>query len=206
MTAGRRTPWHGKRAAVDRSVHQAIVSVRFSRADTTLARLSKAANHGKLWFGVAGVLALSGPDSRRGAVRGLVSLGIASAAANLAGKSLVGGSRPDISSVPLARRMLKTPTSGSFPSGHTASAVAFVAGVALEQPLAGAALTPLALTVGYSRLHVGAHWFSDVLGGAVIGVGAASLTFALTSSDWFRRKFAGSLGQPVDLPEEPPHE
>src|ERR1700712_4446984 len=205
MRSGR-TPLHGSRATVDRAVHRAIVSVRPSRADPVLANLSGAANHGKLWFALAGALALNGADSRRAAIRGLASLGIASAAANLVGKSLVGGSRPEISTVPLARRMLKTPTSGSFPSGHTASAVAFVAGVALEQPLAGAALTPLALTVGYSRLHVGAHWFSDVLGGAVIGVGAASLTFALTSSDWFRRKFAGSLGQPVDLPEEPPHE
>src|ERR1700712_633131 len=206
MTAGRRTPWHGKRAAVDRSVHQAIVSVRFSRADTTLARLSKAANHGKLWFGIAGVLALSGPHSRRAAVRGLVSLGIASATANLVGKSLVGGSRPDITSVPLARRMLKTPTSGSFPSGHTASAVAFATGVALEQPLAGALLAPVAVAVGYSRLHVGAHWFSDILGGAVIGVGAAALTVALTSSGWFRRTFAGRHGPVADLREGTHHE
>jgi membrane-associated phospholipid phosphatase len=201
MTAGRRRHLHGRRAAVDRSVHRAIVSVRPSRADAALAKLSRAANHGKLWFGIAGVLALTGPASRRGAARGLISLGIASATANLVGKSLVGGSRPDITSVPFARRMLKTPTSGSFPSGHTASAVAFAAGVALEQPAAGAILAPVAFAVGYSRLHVGAHWFSDVLGGAIIGGGAAALTVVLTSSGWFRRTFAGPRGPAVDLRE-----
>lgn len=189
---------------MDRSVHRAIVSVRSSHADPALARLSKAANHGKLWFGVAGMLALSGPASRRGAVRGLMSLGIASATANLVGKSLVGGSRPDITSVPFARRMLKTPTSGSFPSGHTASAVAFAAGVGLEQPLAGAVLAPLAVAVGYSRLHVGAHWFSDVLGGAVIGVGAAALTMALPSFASLRLKFTGRA-EPVEPPEGTHH-
>src|SRR4051794_37773701 len=90
---------HQLRTSVDRSVHSAIVAVRPSRADVALVRLSEAANHGKLWFGLAGALAVCGPDSRRAAVRGLASLGIASAAANLVGKALVGGSRPDLASV-----------------------------------------------------------------------------------------------------------
>ena len=46
----------------------------------------------------------------------------------------------------------------SFPSGHSASAAAFVTGVAMESPLAGAALAPVALGVGYSRVHVGVHY------------------------------------------------
>jgi undecaprenyl-diphosphatase len=79
--------------------------------------------------------------------------------------------------------------------------VAFATGVALEQPLAGAALAPLAVAVGYSRLHVGAHWFSDVLGGAIIGLGAAAITTTLTPSGWLRRKMAGRAGPAVDLPE-----
>ncbi|MDR6970956.1 phosphatase PAP2 family protein [Leifsonia shinshuensis] len=133
--------------------------------------LTRAANHGKLWFAVAAVLVALGRP--RAAARGLASLGLASLVANLVGKRLVGGERPALTSIPVSRRLQRTPTSPSFPSGHTASAAAFATGVALEWPAAGAALAPLAAGVGYSRLHTGAHWLSDVAGGAAIGAGAA---------------------------------
>src|SRR3954471_18730040 len=130
-----------------------------------------AANHGKLWIAAAAVLRPLGRP--RAAARGLASLGLASLIANLVGKRLVGGDRPATTSIPIARRLQRSPTSPSFPSGHTASAAAFATGVALEWPVAGAALAPLAAGVGYSRLHTGAHWLSDVAGGAAIGAGAA---------------------------------
>ncbi len=69
--------------------------------------------------------------------------------------------------------MADPPTSPSFPSGHSASAAAFVTGVAIEWPTVGLALTPLAGLVLYSRLHTGSHWFSDVAAGAALGVGGA---------------------------------
>jgi undecaprenyl-diphosphatase len=133
--------------------------------------MTRAANHGKLWFAVAAALLVLGRP--RAAVRGLASLGLASLSANVVGKRLIGGDRPAHTSIPIARRLERSPTSPSFPSGHTASAAAFATGVALEWPAAGAALAPVAAGVGYSRLHTGAHWMSDVAGGAAIGAGAA---------------------------------
>ncbi|MFF1878797.1 phosphatase PAP2 family protein [Leifsonia sp. NPDC058230] len=133
--------------------------------------LTRFADHGKLWLLVAAVLLASG--KYRAAYRGLISLGLASAIANLVGKRIVGGDRPALTAIPISRRLDRSPTSPSFPSGHTASAFAFAAGAALESPKAGAAIAPLAAAVGYSRLHTGAHWFSDVAGGALIGAGAA---------------------------------
>jgi undecaprenyl-diphosphatase len=140
-------------------------------SDTFWTLLTRAANHGKLWFAAAGVLMLLGRP--RAAARGLASLGLASLVANVVGKRLIGGDRPALTAVPISRRLQRSPTSPSFPSGHTASAAAFATGVALEAPLAGAALAPLAAGVGYSRLHTGAHWLSDVVGGAALGAGAA---------------------------------
>jgi undecaprenyl-diphosphatase len=86
-----------------------------------------------------------------------------------------GGDRPLLADIPVGRRLPKQPSSRTFPSGHSASAAAFTVGVALESPRVGAALAPVALGVGYSRLHVGAHWLSDVVGGLALGAGTAAL-------------------------------
>ncbi len=164
--------WRVRVRRVDERVAQRVNARKTGRGvDTFWRRVSSAANHGKLWFVAAAVLALLGRP--RAAVRGLASLGIASLVANLIGKRLVGGERPALTSIPISRRLQRTPTSPSFPSGHTASAVAFATGAALESPVAGAALAPVAAGVAYSRLHTGAHWFSDVVGGAAIGAGVA---------------------------------
>ena len=155
-----------RRAAIRRNTS------RFPReVDLGLRWLSERANRGVLWLAIAGVLAVLGRRQRRAAVRGLVSLGVASALANLVGKRLFGGDRPLLEEVPSRRRLRRSPSSPSFPSGHSASAAAFVAGVAVESPATGLALAPIAAAVAYSRLHTGAHWLSDVVGG--VGLGAA---------------------------------
>lgn len=139
--------------------------------DGALVGLSRAADHGVLWFALAALLVLAGRP--REAARGAASLALASAAANLVGKQLFGGVRPLVVDVPVGRRLARVPTSPSFPSGHAASAVAFATGAALESPRAGAALAPLAGAVAFSRLHVGVHWLSDVVGGAALGAAVA---------------------------------
>jgi undecaprenyl-diphosphatase len=65
------------------------------------------------------------------------------------------------------------PTSGSLPSGHAAMAVA--GAIAGSRMLPGSAWVwwPLAVLVAVSRVYIGVHWPSDVLAGAVIGLGSA---------------------------------
>lgn len=139
--------------------------------------LSRAADHGKLWFATAAALALlGGSGGRHAARRGLVSLGIASGLANLIAKPLSARRRPARDEVEeLASRHVQMPPSSSFPSGHTASAFAFATGAAGAQPMLSAPLLALATLVGYSRVHTGVHYPADVLAGAFIGVGAARL-------------------------------
>jgi membrane-associated phospholipid phosphatase len=70
----------------------------------------------------------------------------------------------------------------SFPSGHTSSAFSLATSVSLCYPK-WYVITPSFLyagLVGYSRMHLGVHYPSDVLMGALLGAGSAYLSHYLT--------------------------
>jgi membrane-associated phospholipid phosphatase len=159
--------------AYDRRLHTWIGALPASPADRWLRRLSVLADHGKLWFGLAGVLSLFGGRWRRAAIRGVAAQGLSSLVTNTVLKQQFGRVRPDIANFRSDRKLRRELGTLSFPSGHSSSAGAFVTGVALEAPAAGLALAPLALGVGYSRVHVGVHYPGDVLAGLAIGTGVA---------------------------------
>lgn len=143
--------------------------------DRELRHLSRSADHGRLWMGVAGVLALTG---RRDAARdGMLALALASAVTNALLKPLGGRRRPDRDAhdVPAARHV-RMPSSTSFPSGHSASAIAFSTAAAHGlPPRAGLAVRALGWLVAFTRVHVGVHYPGDVLAGSAAGWVAARL-------------------------------
>lgn len=147
--------------------------------DHALRILTKTADHGRLWMGVAAVGALAGRRTRRGAIRGLASLGGASFVSNVALKPLFGRRRPDPERTLIARRIGAVPWTSSFPSGHAASAAAFATGATLEVPWAGPLIVPLAVAVAYSRVHTGVHYRSDVWAGAAVGITLALIGRAM---------------------------
>ena len=141
--------------------------------DRLIPSLTRAADHGMLWFGVAAVLAASGRSGRRVAIRGLASLAAASALTNGPAKWSTRRPRPELLDVPVARLLRQQPWTTSFPSGHSASAAAFATGVLLEAPLVGVPLAALAAGVAYGRVYTGVHYPSDVLAGVALGAAAA---------------------------------
>ncbi|MFF0813697.1 bifunctional phosphatase PAP2/diacylglycerol kinase family protein [Rhodococcus sp. NPDC003318] len=148
-----------------------------SQLDGALRALSNAANHSAVWMGVSVGLGLAGGRARRAAVRGMLSVAAASALSNAVLKPLLPRRRPPAGTPEFhSRRGLPAPRSSSFPSGHSASAAAFATGVALEYPVAGAAIAPLAAAVAYSRVHTGVHWPSDVAVGLAVGSAIALST------------------------------
>ncbi|MEU8893193.1 phosphatase PAP2 family protein [Streptomyces sp. NPDC048442] len=153
-----------------------VASARLPGADRLLPALSASANHGRLWFATAAALAAGGPAARRAARRGVGSLALASLTTNAVAKYAIRRRRPLTDLVPLRRLPAKAPWTPSFPSGHSASAAAFVTGVALESPRYGALLAPVAAAVAFSRVYVGAHYPGDVLAGCALGMAAAAVT------------------------------
>ncbi|MFJ6729938.1 phosphatase PAP2 family protein [Streptomyces sp. NPDC091281] len=169
-------------ATLDQALYETVTVTRTPTLDTALRRLSAAADHSKLSFVVAGALALRGGRSRRAAALGVAAVGVASATANLLGKRLVRRPRPHRAvDSPYPGRHVPMPDSASFPSGHTASAVAFAAAVGPALPAAAVPLGLLACAVGYSRVHTGVHYPGDVVAGALLGTGAAAVVLATAS-------------------------
>jgi undecaprenyl-diphosphatase len=152
----------------DAAAFQAVAGWHSPVLDQVIPPLSQAANKSVLWMGIAAFIAIfGGRKGRMVAAEGLVAIGITSAIANLAGKSLVRRTRPE-TSVPESRR-LEQPDSSSFPSGHTASAAAFSAVVGNEITPLYVPINLVAGAVGFSRVYTGVHYPGDVLAGWMLG-------------------------------------
>ena len=68
----------------------------------------------------------------------------------------------------------------SFPSGHTTNSLACAWVIFRKAPKKfGVPALILAILIAFSRLYVGIHYPTDVLGGAVIGLGSACLAMLL---------------------------
>jgi membrane-associated phospholipid phosphatase len=134
------------------------------QVDRAAALVSNLADYGLVWVGLAAVKGRRGGPGRRRAVVALGGAGLSSLGVVRATKSVVARERPEEQ----LEVRVRTPTSNSFPSGHTLAAFA----TAVVLPDTGAemaAYVGFAGAVAASRVHLRAHHPSDVLGGAAVG-------------------------------------
>lgn len=140
-----------------------------------LSVVEESAESTKLWWGAAAVMAWKGGwRGRRAAAAGLGALMAAQLVSNGLCKQLADRPRPPAEWIP-HDEVADRPDSSSFPSGHTAAAVAFTAAVVPTWPVAGALCAVPAGMVAVERVQSGAHYPSDVAAGAAIGLAAAWL-------------------------------
>lgn len=188
--AAHRVPYFG----VDVPLALAIQSVHSAWIDSIMV--------GVTWIGYAPqgdviVLAMAGTillAGYRWAACMLVLAGVGSSGLYQVASALVNQPRP---SADLVRIASSLPTPG-FPSGHVTAATAIFGFAAflgyralrpshlkcVPVALAGIAI----LTMGYSRVYLGAHWPSEVLGGVLLGLQWVAVTVRVFW--WGRRHLA----------------
>jgi undecaprenyl-diphosphatase len=152
-------------ASIDEAVDAAFDPLRGrTGVDETAAVVSNLADYGLVWVLLALVKARRRGAGRRRAVVALGAAGVSSLVVSRMVKQAVARERPqDHLSV-----AVRTPTSTSFPSGHTLAAftTAFVLADSDRQTVANVGF---ATAVALSRIHLRAHHPTDVIGGAAIG-------------------------------------
>jgi membrane-associated phospholipid phosphatase len=99
-------------------------------------------------------------------------------------KNLFGRARPE--------DILVVADFGSFPSGHVANAATIAVTLGIIVPrlwvwIAGGAYT---LLMAMSRTYLGAHWFTDTIGGMLIGAGVALLVWTVFAQKLERERLA----------------
>ncbi len=76
----------------------------------------------------------------------------------------------------------------SFPSGHTSSAFQWATSCVLVKPNWYVVVPAYmyACGIAYSRMHLGVHYPTDILGGAVVGTASAFASYYI--NNWFWKK------------------
>ena len=162
---------------LDHAVYEAVAATPTPRLDGAMRRLSQAANYSRLSLTASAILAIGGGRRGRGAAT--------------SGSSRSG--RPRRWSTPWSSSSAAAASGPRRRRGATRAAGADAAftlvpirphrgrgrvrlGVGRVMPLAALPLDLLAAVVGYSRVHTGVHYPSDVLAGALLGAVIADLT------------------------------
>ncbi len=135
---------------------------------------------GMFWI-VTAIVLLIWKRTRKAGLSASLALIIGALITNVALKNLMARIRP-YEVVAGLTRIIEQQHDFSFPSGHTCAS--FAAAFALYRTLPrkwGIACLVLAALISFSRLYVGVHYPSDVLGGGVVGIFAGWAGTALAN-------------------------
>ncbi len=166
--------------------------VRCPALDLLLVPLSRMGDMGIVWI-ILCVILLFRKRTRLTGLMALSALAAECISCELIMKRLFMRTRPFLA---LEQIVLLVPleTSASFPSGHSASSFACAYILCRQFGRKGAwAYLPAGL-IALSRIYVGAHYPTDVLGGALFGTAVAAAVYALWQY-FLKRKGSGSQSE-----------
>jgi undecaprenyl-diphosphatase len=147
-----------------------FICSRRTDALNRLMILASRSGDGASYLALAVLGVLAGGALGQGLVGAAAAGGLASVVA-YGVKRLIARPRPTCES-PLRIALVEPPDAWSFPSAHTATAVAAACALgAAFGPVAFSCAIAWGLFVGISRVYVGAHYPLDVLMGGALGIG-----------------------------------
>jgi undecaprenyl-diphosphatase len=127
--------------------------------------------------------------NRRQATVGAVVLGCLIGSADFLGfqlKTLIDRPRP-CRVLPEVHKVVGCGRASSFPSNHAVNSAAAAAFFSVLFPATGWISWPLVAIIGFSRIFVGAHYPTDVVGGWLLG-GLVGWIFTATFVRWLFRR------------------
>ena len=148
---------------------------------------------GGIFWVVLALILLAIPRTRRTGALALVSMGLTALIVNIVLKPTLARIRPyDLYSV---QALIPYQVDYAFPSGHTASsfASALIYLRTLRRPF-GILAVVLAALIGLSRLYLGVHYPSDVLGGFLVALVVTTILLVLFGVDQADHSFGKSHG------------
>src|ERR671915_1095208 len=164
---------------LDRALFRMLFGLKWAPLTAVMRTFTVAGTAGALWgFLAALAFLLTGLE----ALRLLVPWAAVAASWTVAegAKYLFDRARPYIWDTEVAP-LTKTPSSSSFPSGHSATAAAGALTLSAVYPVLVPALLLSGALVALSRVYLGVHFPFDVLAGVIIGTAAAGVVLAAAS-------------------------
>jgi undecaprenyl-diphosphatase len=152
---------------LDRALFRAVFGVKWAPLTSVMRAFTVVGSAGALWgFLAAAAFLLTGLEPSRLLVP-WVAIAASWTVAEGA-KYLFDRARPFLWDAEIAP-LIKTPSSSSFPSGHSATAAAGALTLSILYPPFAPVLVLAGLLVVLSRVYLGVHFPFDVLAGVVIG-------------------------------------
>lgn len=141
--------------------------------DTVMPYITALGDSGFLWAMICLVLLARKKTRRAGIFCGLALL-LAYVSGEVVLKNIIQRPRP-FTLLPDVALLIPPPRSFSFPSGHAGSSFAGATAIYLQNKKWGVPTLVLALLIAFSRLYLSVHYLTDLLAGALLGVGCAFL-------------------------------
>jgi undecaprenyl-diphosphatase len=156
---------------MDSSLLHYVIQLRRPWLDDVMLLASALGAAGFIWW-ITALITMVFPNKRAPAFRMILAIVFTWGISEFALKPLFDSDRPFVLD-PAITVIDAKPTTPAFPSGHAAMAVAGAVAGSRMLPWSAWAWWPLAVIIAVSRVYLGVHWPSDVLGGAILGLATA---------------------------------